>query len=734
MISSHLQGPSRQLAPQKILLYLFGCAVLFVALCVYLALQPQWLGMSLTPDARATALRIDGLAPSHPNAVKLSSGDKITGLINGHGEAQELPPRVILEDPDVLPSYTELEAFFHQQSTLTLTLQTPPLQLTLADGQTVSVKAIDRFPSTLPLYFWWQVLIGFACFAIGAGVWAFRRDQAAAQLLFISSIGALGFTGLSAVYSSRELALDGDLFRLLLITTHFSTILHTSALLALVWVYPRPLGKSPMPALIFMAGGVAWLLDSFQLVTSALWSHYLFCSAAFVVGLTFVYGQWRATRKLPVERAILRWFIMAIFFACLANILILKAPLFFGERPTVGQGWVFVAQLLMYAGLALGVLRYRLFDLERWWFRAWLWFFAGFVIVAVDIALIATLNMEHSDALLISLLLAAWLYFPARQWIWSRLIPNSNKDLSELLVSYTANLIDAGTETRIGQKWPQLLKNIFNPLEISEKPKPCSTITIGSNGLQLNVPSLDDNLSLVLHYPAAGARLFNHQDIERATVLLDIARHAAEAAKAREEGARTERERIMRDLHDDLGARLLSLIYTTENENSQYLARAAIDDLHGILASAKGSPITLPNAIETWCSEGRRRLKEADIQGQFLIADELSALHSQTFLHSRTHANTGRILREAMSNSIRHGKPQNVKMEFALSFGALTVTITDDGKAQDPSRWKNGHGLHTIQSRAKEIGATLQWQRPSGGGCQFSMRLRLEPSLTKEPK
>lgn len=725
MTTNSLQAWVRHPAPHQVLLYSLACAILVIALSVYLALQPRWLGIEFTKSTEAPGLQIAALPPDHTNAQNLAIGDKVAALVNGAGQSIKLSPQAILEDPDVLPSYGELENFFKQQDVLTQALQTPPLRLVLANGQTVSITTTDRPLNTLPFYYWWQVLIGLACFLVGAGVWAFRRDQVAAQLLFISSIGALGFTTLSAVYSSRELALGGDLFSLLLMATHFSTILHTSALLALVWVYPRSLGNNSVPVLVFSVGGLAWLIDSFQLVPSALWSHYFYTSAAFLVGLGFVYGQWRATRRRPVERAIMRWFVMAIFFASLTNILILKAPLFFGKRPTVDQGWVFIAQLLMYAGLALGVIRYRLFDLERWWFRTWLWFLAGLTVIAIDLALLIVLNMDHSDALLISLLMAGWLYFPLRQWIWSRLMPANYNNLPALLTKMTTNLIGADTATGIQLQWPQTLKDIFTPLKMHEQTEPCTTITIGENGSQLRVPSLDGRHTLALYYPATGRRLFNPQDINQTAVLLDIARHAEGAAKAREEGAKTERERIMRDLHDDLGARLLSLVYTTENEKSQYLAQAAIDDLHGVLASAQGNPIALPAAIEKWCSEGRRRLEEAGIQGQFSVSTDSSSMSGETFLPTRVHVNTERILREAISNAVRHGLPDKVTVTFTLSSGELIIVVTDDGKAVDPALWQSGHGLQTIKTRAQDIGADLNWQRPASGGCQFTLRLPL---------
>src|SRR5699024_445032 len=97
-----------------------------------------------------------------------------------------LNARAILEEPDVLRSYADFNAFLAQQDTLIRALRAPPLRLQLSSGDAVPVTAIRRPFSSLPLYFWWQVGIGAVCLMIGAGVWAFRREQPAAQLLLVS--------------------------------------------------------------------------------------------------------------------------------------------------------------------------------------------------------------------------------------------------------------------------------------------------------------------------------------------------------------------------------------------------------------------------------------------------------------------------------------------------------------------------------------------------------------------
>ena len=77
--------------------------------------------------------------------------------------------------------------------------------------------------------------------------------------------------------------------------------------------------------------------------------------------------------------------------------------------------------LLLYLGMVPLFLKHRAFDLERWWFEAWIWFLGGALVVGVDLLLIYALSLHASTALAISLVVVGWIYFPMRQWLLASL-------------------------------------------------------------------------------------------------------------------------------------------------------------------------------------------------------------------------------------------------------------------------------------------------------------------------
>ena len=75
------------------------------------------------------------------------------------------------------------------------------------------------------------------------------------------------------------------------------------------------------------------------------------------------------------------------------------------------------------------------------------------------------------------------------------------------------------------------------------------------------------------------------------------------------------------------------------------------------------------------------------------------------------------VAREAISNSLRHGKATRVTVRLHSSEGEVCLLIQDDGTGFDPAaRSRSGHGLRNIQARAADLGATIQVNsRPADG-------------------
>ncbi len=109
-----------------------------------------------------------------------------------------------------------------------------------------------------------------------------------------------------------------------------------------------------------------------------------------------------------------------------------------------------------------------------------------------------------------------------------------------------------------------------------------------------------------LYYADKGHRLFSNDDISLAQALFGISEKTMKQHEDYRQGMLDERKRIMRDLHDDIGGRLLTL---THNEHSDsHIAAEALKRLREIIYSLDiEQQVTLNAAVARWRIEALER-------------------------------------------------------------------------------------------------------------------------------
>lgn len=85
------------------------------------------------------------------------------------------------------------------------------------------------------------------------------------------------------------------------------------------------------------------------------------------------------------------------------------------------------------------------------------------------------------------------------------------------------------------------------------------------------------------------------------------------------------------------------------------------------------------------------------------------------------------IAREALSNSLRHAKPRQVKMVLCFESENLCLEVSDDGIGFDPQAQTRGMGLTSMTARTQEIGGTLDIQSAPGKGTRVVIRIPASP-------
>lgn len=188
----------------------------------------------------------------------------------------------------------------------------------------------------------------------------------------------------------------------------------------------------------------------------------------------------------------------------------------------------------------------------------------------------------------------------------------------------------------------------------------------------------------------------------------------------RMQAAAEERERIYADLHDDLGARLLQLIYQAPDAAQADLARAALQDLRDVVTRSRGEPGTLEDVLSDIRREAEQRLAAAGIA---LAWEAPSALPEIMFDHARA-LHLYRIVREAISNAVRHARAQRLRIRVRVSAGQLDLEMTDDGSGGAPAP-TGGRGMRNMQERADELRGEIHWLPGTQGGTKVLLSMPL---------
>jgi signal transduction histidine kinase len=87
------------------------------------------------------------------------------------------------------------------------------------------------------------------------------------------------------------------------------------------------------------------------------------------------------------------------------------------------------------------------------------------------------------------------------------------------------------------------------------------------------------------------------------------------------------------------------------------------------------------------------------------------------------------IVKEALHNAIRHGRPSRLSLTLSLRDDVLGLEVQDDGLGfeMDAARAGplSGQGLRNMRQRASELGASIDVVSRPGDGTRVSVRCRL---------
>ena len=668
--------------------------------------QP-WMGLKLSPAERG--LRVVGVDDTGPSSGILAAGDLLLSVGDQHGHHVDLQKTDIIEDPDALPTFKERNIFRDRQNRIHHILSQPVVSVILGNDRTVQISPQESRPfNSFPFSFWLLSLYAAVALLVGTAVWAVKQQSAPVKYLLLSGLGAIILLNSVKIISLRELALAGDMYPWLTFGYHLGNNLFAFGMIGLVCRFPKKIGRF-LPVSLFLIVFMAFFMLNENFEWTELPGNSVLIQVPFyiVASMIIMAVQWRRSRDNPINRATVKVLILMIWILIFAisGAYFVNVVMFGSPKITLTNS--FLGMFFVYVMFSLAVIRYRLFDIDRWWIEIWLWFFAGVAIIAFDVALVTLVDLAPSYAMGISVIIAAWMYFPVRQWLWGRFYHTQGglENYVPLLVRHFVQA-EQGDTTLL---WKRVLDDVFKPLSIEAKQQKVSEAGIVEDGVRMHVPGLRSGGGLELYYAEKGRRLFNSEDVKLAQALFNIARSSMWQRESYTKGILDERKRIMRDLHDDIGGRLLTL---THSENDEaHIAAEALKSLREIIYSLDTEQqMTVNTSVAKWRIEVLERCELAKVDFEW----HWDELENDIELTPRQSLNLTLVLREALSNALRHSEAERIVFGFIVKNGRMLVHIENDGAKQPRSKIIKSKGIRNMRTRVEELDGSFHTHCEAG--------------------
>ena len=466
----------------------------------------------------------------------------------------------------------------------------------------------------------------------------------------------------------------------------------------------------------------------------------------------------RYRRSVGDERQQLRWVGLSLAVAVVLGVV---GALLWGTVPGA-EVLPALAFLALPAGIAVAILKYRLYEIDLVVNRALVYGVMTVCVVAGYVAVVGLVGAALSSGgdLVLSLVVTgvvAVCFQPVRahvQHFVNQLMYGKRDDpytaIAGLGRRLASSLEPAAVLPTVVETIGQTLALQYVGLALAGDDAPGDGATAaeyGTPGAELLVVPLVHQSTAVGELrlgPRTGERLRerDHRLIADLAPQVAAAVHAValshelQSARQRIVSLREEeRRRIRRDLHDGLGPALAGLTFTLEAVRN--LSDSNIERADELLVSATEQVQTMigdvrrliyglrpPSLDQLGLAASLRGLAAQESTAETLVT--VDAPSSIPALPAAVEVAAYWIAQEALTNVKRHARARTCNVRMTIEPTALRLEIADDGRGLTSG--SSGIGLLSMKERATEIGGTCEIDSGAGGGTLVTASLpRLEP-------
>ncbi|HYE71273.1 MAG TPA: ATP-binding protein [Aquabacterium sp.] len=681
-------------------------------------------------DAHWRSIGANGVELTASGHAQLAAkvGRRLLAVEQADGHRIQIDASMLQRSPRWTVSDDERQRQLLLLEQLSRGLQQPVLKLHFDDGSVVQVAPAPRGFAGLGALFWFLGALALVLYLIAAVV-ALAAPNLANLLYALVALSQSLNLVLIAAESMPGPGIAPGFWRLSLDWRTACDLVSAAALVHVCLVHPLRLPRAPwLAAAAWSAALLFGALAAHQMLPAQWW---LTQGLLIGFGLTAMVVLTWSYRREPHPFAIV---LRRLGLGANAILILLTSAVALVGRGGPAQHMVAnLGSMVWYVFFASLLLLVPFMSRSQHLVREFA-MLAGISTVAtsLDLLFVAVFSFGQLASLTLALFVTLGLYVAMRQWLVSQFAGSSMLSAERMFESlYRAAREIEAMPRRAEDQLARLLRELYEPLEMARAPRTVSRTRVAPDGSTMVVPvprlpglSEEDHAALngaiVLRFARHGRHLFSSEDARLTDRVLEQLRRVVAYDRAVEHGRAEERARIAQDLHDDIGARLLTLMYKAQNAEMEEYIRHTLQDLKTLTRGLAASSHKLSHAAAEWKADITQRLNvtHCDLVWSFSADRDIPLTVVQW-------SGLTRVLRELVNNIIAHAQASKVEIAGVYDRGRLQLTVSDDGIGCQPEAWSHGLGLGGVRKRVKLLGGEVRWREGGSRGIVCEVRVPL---------
>lgn len=201
-----------------------------------------------------------------------------------------------------------------------------------------------------------------------------------------------------------------------------------------------------------------------------------------------------------------------------------------------------------------------------------------------------------------------------------------------------------------------------------------------------------------------------------------------------ERAQETERRRLSRELHDELGQDLTAMRYTLALLEQRYATQptaigALLDQLFSLLQRTTFTTRNImtglrPRVLDDLGLEAATRWLGGQIVNASGVPCELDIDPGvDRYVNADTRVAFFRLIQEATTNALKHGAPSALSVRLRVCDAWVEVFVEDDGRGFAADRASGGFGLIGMRERVRAVAGNLEVRSEPGKGTVVWARI-----------